>query len=567
MRARRPLVPPSRDERGAVAIVTALALVLLLASAALAVDLGKQRVVRSDMQALADVVSLDLARALEGDDTQTLLASSAFRDRVRASVAGNDGVLGDEPEVRVEVGDFATQFTSFGWVDYDSAGAGSFSAPTMSSPGAVPGAVRVTSQGSVAFAFASGSGGASRSAVSVVDAGGCFTLGSYAARVALGDSFILGPLLGVLGTDVDLSVLDLEGLADTQITVLDLLETDLTAGGFDQLLAATVSLDDFMLAVADAVEANSGQTAEVELLRDLVALPLPALDVMVGELLDLQSGSSTALSAVVNVLDLVAGGVFVGNGLNPIRLPLSLGVGTVTNVEVDVVIGQKPILTCGREGVTDAETSQVSVIIGGNLANIDLGLARISAPVLLEVALDPADASLTGLRCEGEDRMLDLTVSSGLLDLDVAVGDPQDPGALSVRALGATIADGYILASGSRSAGAVETGTVTVREGDYAAAPPFEAGDGNIGLPALSLDSQLGLLSGVPLLGYIVNTVLGGLLNGVVNPLLQLVINPLVQALDVVVLSPLLEALGINLTGADVHAAPVAECALPRLVQ
>jgi uncharacterized membrane protein len=554
-----------RDERGAVAIFTALVLVVVLMSAALAIDLGKQRVVRADMQALADVVSLDLARSLGADNVQTMLTAAAFRAAVSRSVSGNDGVLGDPPTVTVELGSFDGEFSEFGRYVYDHA-TGSFSAPVITDGDAIPTAVRVTSEGSVAFGFTSGSGAATRSAVSVADAGGCFSLGSYAARVDTGDSFILGPLLAVLGTGIDLDLLDLQGLAAADITVLDLVETDLVAGGFDQFLAATVGLDEFLVAVADALRANSGETAEVQLLDSLAGLTLPALQVPLGELLDLEAGSATALTAGLNVLDLVAGGVFLGNGTNPIRLPLELNVGTITNVTVDVVIGQRPIITCGRKGVT-GETTQIGIVIGGQLANIDLGVARITAPISLELAVDPAEATLADLRCDADDRALDFLVSSGLLDLDVLVGSSLNPDALAVRVTGIRIANGFISASGSRPGGSADSGTVTVTDGDYAGAAPVETGDGSLGLPALGpLVNGLALLPGVPLIGDLL-TLIGGLVTGVLNPVLTLVVSPLVQAVDTVVLSPLLESLGINLTGADVHAVPRSECALPRLAQ
>ena len=58
---------PRADERGAVAIVVAVLMsAVLVTVAAYAVDLGLQRVARTDMQSLADVVSLDLARELDG---------------------------------------------------------------------------------------------------------------------------------------------------------------------------------------------------------------------------------------------------------------------------------------------------------------------------------------------------------------------------------------------------------------------------------------------------------------------------------------------------------------------
>ena len=59
-----------RDERGAVVPMVAIMLTVLMISAAFAVDLGKQRVVRQDMQALADVVAaLTREGVIEGAPT------------------------------------------------------------------------------------------------------------------------------------------------------------------------------------------------------------------------------------------------------------------------------------------------------------------------------------------------------------------------------------------------------------------------------------------------------------------------------------------------------------------
>ena len=64
---RRPVPSRSRrDERGAIIPMVAMLLVVLIPSTAIAVDLGMQRVVRRDMQALADVVALDLVRLVDG---------------------------------------------------------------------------------------------------------------------------------------------------------------------------------------------------------------------------------------------------------------------------------------------------------------------------------------------------------------------------------------------------------------------------------------------------------------------------------------------------------------------
>ena len=56
-----------RDERGAIIPMMAMLLVVLIPSTAIAVDLGMQRVVRRDMQALADVVALAVAALRDKD--------------------------------------------------------------------------------------------------------------------------------------------------------------------------------------------------------------------------------------------------------------------------------------------------------------------------------------------------------------------------------------------------------------------------------------------------------------------------------------------------------------------
>ena len=70
-----------RDERGAVAVLTAALLTALVVMAAFVVDIGMQRVARRDMQALADVVALDLSREL--DESQREAQAEAGLTTVR----------------------------------------------------------------------------------------------------------------------------------------------------------------------------------------------------------------------------------------------------------------------------------------------------------------------------------------------------------------------------------------------------------------------------------------------------------------------------------------------------
>jgi len=83
--------------------MVAMLLVVLVPSSAMAVDLGMQRVVRRDMQTLADVVALDVVRLVDGRTASQIRSGyngqPTLDIAVARSVARNDDVLGDDPTV------------------------------------------------------------------------------------------------------------------------------------------------------------------------------------------------------------------------------------------------------------------------------------------------------------------------------------------------------------------------------------------------------------------------------------------------------------------------------------
>ena len=90
-----------RGERGAIIPMVAMLLVVLIPSTALAVDLGMQRVVRRDMQAMADVVALDLVRLVDGRTAAQIRSGynglSTLDAALVKSVARNDDVARATP--------------------------------------------------------------------------------------------------------------------------------------------------------------------------------------------------------------------------------------------------------------------------------------------------------------------------------------------------------------------------------------------------------------------------------------------------------------------------------------
>ncbi|GAA1521645.1 hypothetical protein [Nocardioides humi] len=542
-----------RDERGATAVLVAVLMsAVLLVSAAFAVDLGQQRVVRRDMQAVADVVALDIARELNGRTRAELLASGDVAAAAAASAGRNDHGLGGAPEISWTLGkiDDDGDFVAFDDDDDDKR----------------PTAVRVSAEGSTDFAFGGVTGrdrgAATRSAVSRVEKGACFTVGTYAARIRLGDGTILGPLMKALGTDVGLTVLDAQGLAATDIKLLDLVNTGLIAGGFDDFVDANVKLGSLYLAMAQVLQNQGGHAAQVALLQKLATVAVKDVVVNVADILGLDTTSSSALDAAVNLFDLVSTAAFVANGENSISVPdLNVNVLGLSTLTASVKIGQKPIQYCGRakSEETKGESNQVEVNLRGNLANLNLGLVSISAPITLTLKLTPADVQLDDVRCLTDKKLLDFVTTSGLTSLEITIGDPANKNNLSVKALLGLVklVDGYIRLYTTPAPAATETKSATVDSEDYDGSAPVEFGTDSLGVPYLHQDTHLNVLGILPA---------GGLLGAVINPLLSIVVNPLVATLDSVLLTPLLRALGINVAGADVYAKKKADCGLPQLV-
>lgn len=549
MRARRRTRRP--DERGATSLLVAVLMSgVLLLSAAFAVDLGQQRVVRRDMQAVADVVALDLARQLDGRTKQQLTSSGVIADAARASVARNASSFGDKPTVTWRLGTIADD-GAFVEVADDK----------------VPTAVEVSARSSTGLAFASAGGAGSRGeatrrAVARADAGACFDVGTYAARVKLGDSTILGPLVKALGTDVGLTVLDWQGLAGADIKLLDLVDTDLTAGGFDELLGSNVKLGDLYLAAADVLQRQGGHAAQVAVLQRLATVAAKDVIIKVSDLVALDSTNEAGLDAAVNLFDLVSTAAFVANGTNAISVPdLDVNVLGLSKLNANVKIGQKPVRYCGRprSPSTTGHSNQVEINLKGNLANLDLGLVSISAPITLSLKLAPADVLLDAVACLPGEKRLDFLVTSGLVSLEITVGDPANRSSLSVKALLGLLplVDGYIRLYSSPAPVQTEAKPLSVADEDYDGTPPLEFGQNSLGVPYLNQDTHLNVLGILPV---------GGLLGAVITPLLTIVVNPLVSVLDTVLLTPLLRALGINVAGADVYARAKADCGIPALV-
>lgn len=282
-----------------------------------------------------------------------------------------------------------------------------------------------------------------------------FSIGSGVARLNEG---ALNSLLGaLLGTNVGLSLIDYEGLANANINLLGLQDVvDLQLGTYDELINAEVSLSELLNVAITALEnqPDSG-TASVAIgaLDKLLALPI---DINLGDIFinllktESQSGlldiglyadnPASALAADVNALNLLLVGLQVANAESAIALQLDVPLEPLANVKLKVRIIEPPVIAIGPPGYaggkprTSAHTGQVRAFANiqvltaaagnNNLLDLNLLVARVklgvpagqlvNLPLYLEVG--SAEGILDSIACRyrGRSHRVGIDVRPGL---------------------------------------------------------------------------------------------------------------------------------------------------------
>ncbi len=576
-----------RDDRGAVVPFVGVLLSVVLLIAALAVDLGMERVGRSDMQSLADVVALDLARDLDGSTAAAL--SPTMQAKANQSRDRNDRTVGDEPVVVPELGEL------------DSTGA--FRAVSGS---AVPTAVRVTASTDVAYAFGGitnlASGAVTRSAVATADQGACFRIGSFVAQLDTQESALLNPILGgMLGSTVNLDAVSYNGLAAADATLADLVSVGgLGVGAVDELLALqNVSVGTLFIAMADVLD-REGQGSQASILRTLsVSAATPKI--AIADLISASGSDEAALDADLKVLDLVTAAAFLANKNHAVSIPnlgITLpGVGTV-GASLNVI--ESPRMACGRPGVR-AWTAQVQLTVTATIPAQTINVAGVGSvsvratTVTLAANLGQAQGELvsvngcppaaTGITVAASSSVVgdvDLTASLGIsasVSVNPLGGGNLLQAILQFLGLGSllrtptiSIDTNLAVAAGSTASGGFATNVTVPIPSGYTT--PVGTGSGDL-LSGLTVTTQAGatIRLRVPKLlsGWDDYTIATGanLFNAFVNPILNTltssILTPLVDAAQTRIVDPLAGLLGLQLGGADVFAVPTPVCTAPRL--
>lgn len=585
-----------RREQGAVAVFLSLVICFVMVPlAALAVDLGSQRVARRDAQAVADTVALDMARTLGGGTTPT----DAMAQARAASISG---VAGSAPTVHVYTGYLGAGATFLSNQSLGCDGTtsnGYFTAPPA---GTSPNAVLVTVTGSVPFSFHSGSGGVCRSSIAGIKSTACFKMGSWAARISSSGSSLLAPLNSILG--VNLALADYQGLAVETVTLADL-GADSHIGSVDQLLTGGVTYGNLVLAALDVVSRNDPtNTATIAALNKLAtASAAVAGTVKLGQsVVSAASSDAAALEMKLNLLDILTGTALAADGSYGITASMlqvqAPGLGNVASSTLKIT--QAAQQGCGAPGdpAAQANSSQLSgdILIPAfqsNSVNLPgpgptLKTQTASADLTVNVgnaAGQLADPIVCGAGTTASPHQIGVNVSSGLgtLALNGVIPATLDTSLLSLYSVHFDYK--FNISAGLTSSSGSTTATLKIPPNDTT---PVSTGSGfqvpsNYTVAADQANSKVTvtLLSGVPVFSGTLAAALDpatGLISTLVSSLLTTTTNA-ANALSTSIastmtalignlnslLGPYADALGLSVGGADLFAVKSPVCNSPVL--
>ncbi|WP_322845773.1 pilus assembly protein TadG-related protein [Pseudomonas sp. B33.4] len=171
------------------------------------------------------------------------------------------------------------------------------------------------------------------------------TLGS----IDTAQSNILNPLFsGLLGGNVNLTALGWDGLLNTDINLLKYLDQlainlNVAAGNYTQLLNTQATVTQLIQAAATVVQLNGATAQVITALGQLQVAAINAAPVKLGDILQLQTGTTAAgLDANLQLLQLIQGVVQLANSKSAVAATLPISVLGLANVTVRVKVIEPP---------------------------------------------------------------------------------------------------------------------------------------------------------------------------------------------------------------------------------
>jgi uncharacterized membrane protein len=558
-----------RDERGAVVILTAISMLMIISAVALAVDIGDLVWRKREIQGIVDLASLDAVRAL-GDQRNTTLTrcqqattiaqQSALRNNFSYTTSGYtlDVQLGTvDPTTRVWslLGDCGTN-------------------PAFNSSAA--NAVKVLASRPVMFSWLPGSDQIPGEGVSSIVPTADLHMGTWAARASTTYLSQYDKLLTCMGKGggtcsnqtSSLTAVGYSGLTSATINMGSLF-TQLGIGTTSDIANTSVNYKNFLTAAATVLNAQGGTTNvnAATALTSLAATADNTLSFKFGNFITTTSGYSSAAALNMNVSDLIGAAAEVANTAHFIEVDnLGLTIPGVSSFNMKMSVIEAPQWGQGpADGSWSVHTAQIRSEFDLSVGSILVGVT--SVPITLKLYVETANGTgtLTNIACAADPANGSVTVNASTSAVSLYIGevsnsamtnvsvDPAQSNGVSAATMANVAGLVKITGSGSMSLAGANNATVTL-------SGPFTR-TGTVGTFTTNTDTLRNNLSlTVTSLGLPLN--LGSISSAVatlVNPVLDVVDTTLLNVIDA------LPGVSFDLAGADLWNT-WADCSARKLV-
>ena len=393
------------DQAGSFAVMASLVMVLVIACAALGVDVGAVFADRRKTQSAADLAAIVAASNITN-------ATNAAAATVTQNAFPASALVG--LEYGVYTADSAMQPQ----------------ARFVTASAAAANAVRVTLQTATPLTFGRFLTGAShfnnRSiATAATTQMAAFSIGARLA--SLNGGLLNGILGGMLGTSLSLSVMDYQSLINARIDLFSTLSAlatrvNLTSGTYNDLLNANVKVSDLTAAMQSASGASSAATVLGNVTQ---ALNAGSTQIALGKLVDLGPygvlpvTQKPKANISVSMYDMLMAAAQIANGTNQVAAAVSLGLPGIASATVTTTIGARPQgsgwIAVGTKGIS-VHTAQTRVLVTLQLVGSG-SVSAVNLPVYVEVA--SGTATLNSVSCGYPDisaSTVQLGVTPGIVD-------------------------------------------------------------------------------------------------------------------------------------------------------
>ncbi|MGZ4145864.1 MAG: hypothetical protein ACXVPP_11985 [Actinomycetota bacterium] len=539
------------DDRGAVAILTAVSLVMVMAATAMAVDIGNQIWRGRQVQAVVDMASLDAVRALGDRRDPTKSRCEQAVQYAHESATRNNfdyTATGFNFDVQLGTDDVKTKVWS-PLVDCNVDPTGDPAAAT---------AVMIIASRPVPYRFVPGTSGVHADAIATTEGKADLGMGTWTARFSSGSASALDQILtcfgqagGICNGTAGVTAAGYSGLANATINLGDLF-TQLGLGTTDELANTQVTYQDFLLAAAEVMNAQ-GDATSASALNQQAASSDGTMSFVFADILDLSSGYGSVAAANANLLELVTGTAEVANGTHLLDIPnLTISVPGVANVVMKAAAVEHPVWAKPPGPVgTSVHTAQVRTEFDLSLTNglnVCVLLTCATIPLMLKLYAESAagTGTITDILCGTPNTNSTVTVHATTSPVGLYVGQVSPDSAFTNTSVDptadpATLADVTVLGTHvtiTASGSIVFPGTdqsVTMGPGAYTRSA-------SVGAASITTDSLAN--------GLNISVSAGGL--GITSASVLAAITPVLQQVDSALFNQISSMpLGIQFAGAD----------------